>query len=96
MWPFGKRNKPADSSEPDRERDPVIVVRTYPNEPLAQLAIEVLRDEGIKAFARPNGPGFGAWGSVATFPHDLFVLESSQVEATAILRDLDSPASFEE
>ncbi len=66
----------------------VVYLATAPNEPVAQLWLQVLEDEGIRAMAKPAGPGYGAWGSVATFEHELFVLRSAHDRASAVIADL--------
>ncbi len=71
--------------------EPVVYLATEPNEPLAQLAAQVLRDEGIRVLLRPSGPGFGAWGSVATFAHELFVLRSDVERARRVLAEMAEP-----
>ncbi len=69
--------------------DPVVYLATAPNEPLAQLWVEILADAGIKAMMKPVGPGFGAWGSAATFEHELYVLRSRLDEAEAVLAEIE-------
>jgi hypothetical protein len=75
--------------------DPVVFLATLPNEPMARLTAQVLEDEGIRTLVRPRGPGFGAWGSVATFEHDLHVLGSHLEAARQILAELESAESAE-
>ncbi|MDP9368734.1 MAG: hypothetical protein M3Q03_10750 [Chloroflexota bacterium] len=70
--------------------EPVVFLATAPNEPVAQLWLQVLEDEGIRAMAKPAGPGYGAWGSVATFEHELFVLRSTHDRASAVIADLQA------
>ena len=70
--------------------DPVVYLTSAPNEPMAQMTAQVLLDEGIRALVRPKGPGPGAWGSVATFEHDLFVLRSQLERAREIVAELQS------
>jgi hypothetical protein len=53
--------------------DDIQFLMTAPNEPIARLWEQVLQDAGIPVLVRPGGPGAGAWGSVATFEHGLFV-----------------------
>ena len=69
--------------------DPIVYLATAPNEPLAQMWAEVLRDAGIRTLVKAVGPGFGAWGSVATFEHELYVLRSQLGAAEDIVRDLE-------
>ena len=70
--------------------DPVVPLTTAPNEPLAQLFAQVLLDEGIRALVKPKGPGHGAWASVATFEHELFVLRSQLERARAVVAELNA------
>jgi len=65
--------------------DNIRFLMTAPNEPLARLWEQVLQDAGIPVLVRPGGPGAGAWGSVATFEHDLFVRESDLERAREIV-----------
>lgn len=69
--------------------DPVVYLATAPNEPLAQLWVEILDDAGIRAMMKPIGPGFGAWGSAATFEHELYVLRSRLDEAAAVIAEIE-------
>ena len=48
---------------------------------------EWAKREGIVAFARPLGPGFGAWGSVATFEHEVIVRHSDIERAKLVLAE---------
>lgn len=70
--------------------EPIVYLATAPNEPVAQLWLQVLEDEGIRAMAKPAGPGYGAWGSVATFEHELFVLRSDRDRAAAVVAELQA------
>jgi hypothetical protein len=69
--------------------DPVVYLATAPNEPIAQLWVEILADAGIRAMMKPVGPGFGAWGSAATFEHELYVLQSQFEEAETVLAEVE-------
>lgn len=80
-----------------RNNDPVVYLATAPNEPLARLWAEILDDAGIKVMLKPIGPGFGAWGSNATFEHELFVLKSQLPAAEAVIAEIEpdhGPDSF--
>ena len=70
------------------EDDPIVYLATVPNEPLARMWADVLADAGIRALVKPVGPGFGAWGSVATFEHELHVLRSDFPAAEQIVQEL--------
>jgi hypothetical protein len=67
----------------------IVFLATAPNEPIARLWEQILAESGIRALVQPGGPGFGAWGSVATFSHDLFVLASDLERAQAVLQGLE-------
>ena len=70
--------------------DPIVPLTTAPNEPLAHLLAQVLLDEGIRTVVKPRGPGYGAWASVATFEHEVFVLASERARAQEIVAELRS------
>jgi hypothetical protein len=73
----------------ERQDAPRIVwLVTAPNEPEAQMWAETLRREGIPVFVRPGGPGVGAWASVASFEHELFVRERDLAAARRLSRSL--------
>jgi hypothetical protein len=75
--------------------DPVVYLATAPNEPIAQLWVEILADAGIRAMMKPVGPGFGAWASAATFEHELYVLRSQFDEAEAVLAEVEPGPALE-
>ena len=60
-------------------------VAVAPNEPIAGLWRSVLDEAGIVSMIRPLGPGFGAWGSVATFEHEVLVPEADLDDARALV-----------
>jgi hypothetical protein len=62
---------------------------TAPNEPIALMWQDMLRDAGIPALVRPGGPGAGAWGSVATFEHELYVRDEDLERARQIVAEED-------
>lgn len=70
--------------------DPVVYLATVANEPLAVLCTELLDAAGIRAMAKPTGPGYGAWASAATLPHELYVLRSRLADAETVLREMES------
>ena len=73
----------------DRDRTADIVsIAVAPNEIVATMWADALADEGITALVRPLGPGFGAWGSVATFEHDIAVLAPDSARAREIIAAL--------
>jgi hypothetical protein len=74
--------------------DPIVPLTTEPNEPLAHLTARMLEDEGIRVLVAPLGAGHGAWGSVATFEHELRVLRSDLDRARAILAEIRAAEPF--
>ena len=60
---------------------------TAPNEPIALLWEQMLVEAGIPALVRPGGPGAGAWASVATFEHEIYVRADDLDRARQILAD---------
>lgn len=67
----------------------IVYLTTVPNEPLAQLSADILRQEGIETMVRASGGGVGAWGSAATFSHDLYVVETDRARALEVLNSFD-------
>lgn len=66
----------------------VVWLVTAPNEPEAQMWAETLRRQNIPVFVRPGGPGVGAWASVASFEHELFVRDRDLSAARKLSRSL--------
>ena len=85
-------NDQSSESGRDPADDRVTFLATAPNEPVAQLWADVLRQEGIKVMLRAGGPGFGAWGSVAMMEHGVFVLSSQLAAAREVLASLSTEA----
>ena len=54
-------------------------------EPLARLAEQRLRHEGIGCYVRSLGGGPGGWGNAAGLPHGLYVKASDEMQARQIL-----------
>lgn len=71
----------------------VVWLTTAPNEPEAQMWAETLRRQNIPVFVRPGGPGVGAWASVASFEHELFVRERDLPAARRLSRSLLSDSA---
>ena len=74
----------------------IVFLMTAPNEPMARFWEAVLADAGIPALVRPGGPGAGAWASVATFSHDLYVRQSDLDRARDIVAEDDAEESAAE
>lgn len=79
---------PPDELDVDRDAPRIVWLTTAPNEPEAQMWAEMLRRQGIPVFVRPGGPGVGAWASVASFEHELFVRERDLAAARRLSRSL--------
>jgi hypothetical protein len=65
----------------------IAFLMTAPNEPIARMWEQMLAEAGIPALVRPGGPGAGAWGSVATFEHDLYVRQDDLNRARQIMAE---------
>lgn len=63
------------------------LVEVFPNEMLAQLWADVLRNEGIPSMLKPQFAGYGAWGHDSFIPHGLYVLGEHTERALAIIKD---------
>lgn len=66
----------------------IVWLVSAPNEPEAMMWAATLRAEHMPVMVRPGGPGAGAWGSSATFEHDLFVHERDLERARQLVRSL--------
>lgn len=66
----------------------IVWLVSAPNEPEAMMWAATLRAEHMPVMVRPGGPGAGAWGSSATFEHDLFVHERDVERARQLVRSL--------
>ena len=58
---------------------------TFANEPLARLAEQRLRDEGIPCLSRSLGGGPGLWGSAFNLPQEVLVYDSDVARARDLL-----------
>jgi len=81
--------RPGDRGKPMR-------VAVAPNEPIAGLWRSVLDEAGIVSMIHPLGPGFGAWGSVATFEHEVMVPEADLDDARALLAGFEAMSDGDE
>lgn len=81
-------NKKPDDTQAGRPGHRIVWLATAPNEPEAQMWAETLRRQNIPVFLRPGGPGVGAWASVASFEHDLFVRSEHLAAARRLSRSL--------
>jgi hypothetical protein len=80
---------PAPARQPRQPDEPIVYLATAPNEITAQMWLEALRDAGIRAMAKPLGPGMGAWASVATMEHALYVLQSQYDDARDLISGIE-------
>lgn len=58
---------------------------TYPNEMEAQMAAQLLRENGVGAFVQPLGFGYGGVGTFQFIPHRVLVYERNLERAQEIL-----------
>ncbi len=68
-----------------RSRGKQVRLTGFNNEPMAKLAEQILRDEGIPCYTRSLHGGPGLWGSAYNLPHDISVYEEDEVRAREIL-----------
>ena len=68
-------------------REPIVLLTTAPNEPIAQMWLETLSDAGIRATAKALGPGFGGWGTSVPLEHALYVLAPDVERARRIIAE---------
>ncbi len=84
--PLRRRSRSTESE------DLIVYLATVGNEPLARMWAEILAGEGVRAMVKPLGPGMGAWGSTATFEHEIYVLRSQLALAQAVVSQLEADA----
>lgn len=64
----------------------LVELRTYGNEPEANIARAVLNDAGIESWTRPiDGASMGIFATTSFLPTRVMVLEQELAEATAVL-----------
>ena len=71
-----------------------IRLTVFENEPLARMAEQRLKQEGIHCLVRSLGSGPGGWGMATNLPHAIYVMETDHVRACDVL-DL-APAEIAE
>lgn len=76
--------------------DEVAYLITAPNEPIARMWEQILRDAGIPVLVRAEGPGMGGWASVAISAHDLYVRGSDLERAKRIMEEEAGGEAFAE
>ena len=57
----------------------------FDNEPMARLAEQRLREQGIPCFTKSLRGGPGLWGSSFNLPHDILVFEDDEMRARDLL-----------
>lgn len=72
-------------------REPIVLLATAPNEPVAALWLDALRRAGVRAFANALGPGFGGFGTNATLEHAVHVSAPDLERARRIIGDPPPP-----
>jgi hypothetical protein len=70
---------------PYRSREKQVSLTIFDNEPLARLAEQRLRQEGIPCLIRSLQGGPGLWGSAYNLPHAIYVYESDEMRAREVL-----------
>ncbi len=68
-----------------RSGEKQVRLTVFDNEPMARLAEQRLRQQGIPCLTRCLRGGPGLWGSAYNLPHDLLVYESDETEAREVL-----------
>ena len=68
-----------------RSRERQVSLTVFDNEPLARLAEQRLRQEGIPCLTRSLQGGAGLWGSAYNLPHAVYVYESDEMRAREVL-----------
>ena len=69
----------------DRRREKQVRLTGFDNEPMARLAEQRLRENGIPCMTRSLRGGPGLWGSSFNLPHEIVVYESDEVRARDLL-----------
>ena len=73
-------------ASPQRHRQKQVPLTVFNSEPLAKLAEQRLRQEGIPCFTRSLHGGPGLWGSAyPNLPHALYVHEADEMRARETL-----------
>lgn len=70
---------------PPKDKGKQIQLTMFNNEPMARLAEQRLRLEGIPSLIRSSHGGPGLWGSAYNLPHGLYVFQSDEMQARDIL-----------
>ena len=70
---------------PPKDKGKQVQLTMFNNEPMARLAEQRLRLEGIPSLIRSSHGGPGLWGSAYNLPHGLYVFQSDEMQARDIL-----------
>ena len=70
---------------PPKDKGKQVQLTMFNNEPMARLAEQRLRLEGIPSLIRSSHGGPGLWGSAYNLPHGLDVFQSDEMQARDIL-----------
>lgn len=62
-----------------------IRLTAFENEPLARMAEQRLKQEGIHCLVRSLGSGPGGWGMTTNLPHAIYVMETDHIRACDVL-----------
>lgn len=65
--------------------NPTVRLTVVQNEPMARLAEQRLRQEGIRCYVRPLGAGPGGWGTAVDLPFGLYVKQADEMAARQVL-----------
>ena len=68
-----------------RTRGKQVRLHIFDNEPMARMAEQRLRSEGIPAMVRSLHGGPGLWGSAFNLPHGLYVFQADVTTARDVL-----------
>jgi len=68
-----------------RQRRKQVRLTSFDNEPMARLAEQRLRQEGIPCFVRSLGVGPGAWGTAYNLPHGLYIYQADEMRSREVL-----------
>lgn len=65
--------------------DTTVEFATYSNEMEAQMVAQLLRENGVGAYVKPLGFGYGGVGMIQFIPHQVLVYERNMERAQGIL-----------
>ena len=68
-----------------RPREKEVRLTVFDNEPMARLAEQRLRQDGIPCFIRSLGAGLALWGTTYSSSHALYVYQADEARAREVL-----------